>query len=174
MSNLDEVFGKIIEPQKRGASTEERTFSPKSLSNIKGNENLDLIKAAAKISQNCPVSALLFSQIYLIWLVDSEGNFLFALEEYLHPAEDHVRFPKAKDAILQEGYAKLGHPALVSGAAARIAGELYFDADLTPPALVISNKSGRYGVNCGRELHHLKNVAKRLRNENITVLVQFI
>lgn len=72
----------------------------------------------------------------------------------------------------------LGHPLLVGGGGARIAGELYID-DNDPTQIagltwVLNNKSGRYGVHHTRKSDHLANVAELFRRYQVPVEIDFI
>lgn len=171
---LDIRFGKVSAPIRQGATHAERRLSPLSRTNKNNNHSIALLASASNLSSKCPLSALLFSQIYMIWLVDSEGNLLIALEEGFPISEEFKRYPMARNSTLHPAHDRLGHPSLVGGAAARIGGEIYLDTGFNPPCLVMSNASGRYGINCGREPQQLENVANLLRNENINIITQFV
>jgi hypothetical protein len=68
----------------------------------------------------------------------------------------------------------LGHPLLVGGGPARIAGEIYVDYDDDGQLTwVLNNKSGRYGIHSSRQRDHLENVAAEFRRQRLKVKIDF-
>lgn len=84
--------------------------------------------------------------ITLIWCVDKSGSVLIATEE-LAVVNDAVRVsgnPRLRAFGHLRDLPKLGHPTLLDGGQARIAGELAVDIDDFGPFLVLNFNSGRY------------------------------
>jgi hypothetical protein len=100
-----------------------------------------------------------FVDFSLLWLVTEYGEIRIAVEEGVLPesTSGEKRFPLPN--AIKRNYVKLGHPALVQGAHARIGGEIGCDLETDPAQWYITNRSGRYGVNLGRTEAQLANVA---------------
>jgi hypothetical protein len=109
----------------------------------------------------------------IIWLVDVSGQIWFAVEELVLRGEPKG-VPKHQTMELTARADKLGHPALVSCANARIGGEIFFDQTRAPPTWTINNKSGRYGTQPSRTALHLDNVAKEFSRYRIHLTSRFI
>jgi hypothetical protein len=159
--DLDRNFGDAINPNR----VEPLEGSMKPLSyNI-------LSKDTAKILRDLMMSATCDLKISeythrclpILWLIDESGNIIIALEEVYISSDRDFLHPRFKGQDLSDMQARLGHPALVGGKAARIGGELIFDPGATPPTWVLTNESGRYGLRSGRTRQHLENAAAAFR-----------
>ncbi|MBL8576059.1 MAG: hypothetical protein JNK47_02440 [Mesorhizobium sp.] len=140
--NLDEIFGVARLPER--IDKWEQGRSPESLCSFDDKTATALVKL-----QECVQSNLLKFDARtksFLWAIDADGGLTLALEEIA------VRPPEAPQA----GYArrrgfrhpveekKLGHPTLVGGGKARIAGELAFDENGGSLRWVLNANSGRY------------------------------
>jgi len=103
------------------------------------------------------ISSFLTNDIAILWVVNDAGDVLFAVEELVQDGRP-AKVPRHKTIEFFRGAPKMGHPALVRCANARIGGEIYFNADGIPPGWVITNESGRYGMHPSRTPTHLHNV----------------
>jgi len=98
---------------------------------------------------------------------------IFALEETIVEGGTSRR-PRMRGIPLNGNVKPLGHPLLVGGSSARIAGELYLDLkDGSDLVWVLNNRSGRYGMHKSRKLEHLENVAELLRRYGLEVETEF-
>ncbi len=79
------------------------------------------------------VLAGLRQDVIYLWVVDRHGDVMIAIEELL---DGTPRKPGSAERAL-------GHPTLVDGGQARIAGELHWSA--SEGVWKLTNKSGRYG-----------------------------
>jgi hypothetical protein len=113
------------------------------------------------------------NEILIIWLVDTIGRLRFSIEELVLFGVPRG-IPKHQKCELHATADKLGHPALVGGANARIGGEIFFDPTADPPNWFINNKSGRYGLHPSRTSVHLDNVAHQFAKYGITLQKKFI
>jgi hypothetical protein len=168
---LDDRFGPVITPQ-NGLKSWERS------------EQLicyELNQASAKQLSNLLSAAdnggMLFDlaiAVTVIWIVTSEGEMIFALEETIVEGGTSRR-PRMRGIPLNGNVKPLGHPLLVNGAGARIAGELYIDNSSGESALgwVLNNRSGRYGMHRSRLSTHLENVAELLLRYGVEVQTEF-
>lgn len=171
MTELDDRFGPVITPQ-NGLKSWERS------------EQLlcyDLNQASAK-----QLSGLLYTAkeggmllnvaiaVTVIWAVTRDGDMVFALEETIVEGGTS-RGPRMRGIPLNGNVKPLGHPLLVNGAGARIAGELYLDHTNGEGDLiwVLNNRSGRYGMHKSRTREHLQNAAELLRRYGLDVQTDF-
>jgi hypothetical protein len=171
VAGLDDQFGQIISPQ-NGLKSWERS------------EQLlcyELNQSSAKQLSNLLATATdggmllsIATAVTIIWIVTSDGSVIFALEETVVEGGTSRR-PRMRGIPLNGSVKPLGHPLLVGGASARIAGELYLDVDESGQSLhwVLNNRSGRYGMHKSRTPEHLENVAELLRRYGIEVETEF-
>jgi hypothetical protein len=122
------------------------------------------------------IHRVVWSTLRILWVVDAAGVFHFALEEQFNAGlgKFATRSPKPAPAPMHPTFTKIGHPALVACMPARIGGEIYLDIGYSPPRWVITNKSGRYGVNVGRTEAHLTAVVAMLDRFGLTMNPVFI
>jgi hypothetical protein len=177
--NFDERYGPLVEPQKtpmrRSHAVEPWEFE-QPLSTLVLNAETGKRLAVLLREGNEPFSLVssLLRQSAILWIVTESGEIRFALEELVYVAPDgkswvrsghpYTGVPKLEFPVLSAGRSKIGHPALVEGKSARIAGELFLDRNAVGQPWTIANRSGRYGRVAGkREPRHLENVAKEFR-----------
>ncbi|WP_137151003.1 hypothetical protein [Devosia sp. FKR38] len=170
--NLDDAYGEV-RPAAR--------VDPAELSNLPGTrQRLDensgpvLRRYMQSAIDGVLLSVVLHRTIPILWAIDEEGSFWFALEEVIDTATAGYLFPFARDLLLKTTQAKLGHPAVVGATKARLGGEIYFDDGLDPPAWVLNNKSGRFGYGEGRRKEHLNSAHSDLAVHGIDVVVDLI
>lgn len=172
MSDLDDEFGPVISPQSGGLRNWEANESLicYELNQASAKQLADLLAAASAGSIGLKVA----TAVTLIWIVTASGDVVFALEETIE-INGTSRMPRMRGVPLNGNVKPLGHPLLVNGKAARIAGELYLDsasgnAELT---WVLNNRSGRYGVHKSRKKAHLEKVADLFRRYGLPVQTDF-
>jgi hypothetical protein len=111
----------------------------------------------------CASSGLLIPRIIhqsaiILWLIDNGGAVWFCLEEMYKDNSETKMLPRLNSVDYPKGYEKLGHPALIGGRRARIAGEITWSPGgrNSKPRWIISNKSGRYGIRPDIAASHLR------------------
>lgn len=171
------MFGTLILPQRPdqrlAVEQWERDFAPDSLSRLDDDSARSLKQTMEEISSGWTLGRVLTYDIIIIWVVDRRGDIWFAIEELVLNDMPTGR-PKHQTLELTSTFPKLGHPALVNCARARVAGEIYFDTGDDPPVWKISNNSGRYGRLPSRTRAHLNNVADHFRSFRIDLTPHFI
>jgi hypothetical protein len=143
--DLDKTFGRLRNPE-RIDKWEDRP--PESLSNLNRQLADDLIAL-----EKCAQSQLLkFSArtINYLWVVDEAGAIKISVEEIALKPPDAPRagYPRRRGYRHISEEKKLGHPTLLCGGPARIAGELAFDEISGRLRWMLNANSGRY---CRRE-----------------------
>jgi hypothetical protein len=113
-----------------------------------------------------------FRHFAILWVVNESGEILIAIEEGIF-AGQNFPLPKTLVSTRAMAYSKLGHPALVDCKPARIAGEIMCDLEDGAGEWYINNRSGRYGVNVGRTLEQLVNVADEFARFGIKLQPDF-
>ncbi|MEO5330826.1 MAG: hypothetical protein H7839_02275 [Magnetococcus sp. YQC-5] len=177
MDALDEKFGILIDPQPlperhRAFQTWERDFAPNSLSKLDNATADSLMWAMHEISSGWKLGKVLIYDTKIIWIIDRSGNLWFAIEELVLNGKP-TGYPKHTKLLITVSQSKLGHPALINCAQARIAGEIYFDTNSDPPIWKINNLSGRYGRHNSRTPVHLDNVVTLFKGYGIDVTPHF-
>lgn len=165
---LDERFGETVDPHR--ATYYERLFAPVSLIKIESPEIVHFLKFMESVDKSHYFSSFQEEEFTLIWLVDVLGNIRIAIEEAVPPPgpSQQRQFPAPK--AIARLCNRLGHPALVSADPARVGGEIYYDNG----EWIINNRSGRYGLNLGRQKKHLDHVALSFEAVGIKVEVDFL
>lgn len=172
--NLDEVYGPSIGPLPRDDGSTHDDWEkapPVSHSSLAGLAAQQLATYIRNVEQRWKVGETLAGGSTIIWLVDENGLLWFAIEELVVDGVG-IGVPKPELPVNGPKFAKVGHPALVGGRAARIGGELVFDSDLGTWEL--NNASGRYGFDASRSPFHLINVARDLKEVGIIVSPKYI
>jgi len=158
-SDLDGRFGHAIPPKR--LDPVEAAVQPLSLQRLTG-KTAKLLKRLMLVSeQGLGVARFAYAAVPILWVIDSSGDLWFALEEIIQAEDGKFVFPRIRDTPMDPGHQRLGHPSLVRGANARIAGEIFFDIRAEFPAWVITNGSGRYGLREGRSPAQLSNVSQK-------------
>lgn len=168
-TTLDDLYGIVKKPEK--CAEEERHVEPESLTILGEAEANGLKSLMEATDKELPLAASLFSQVLILWLIDADGCFRFALEEVVTTGSKRYLRPRLRRDRLSDGETRLGHPSLVSGVGARIGGELCFDPGWGHErrGWKLTNGSGRYGTIPGRTSAHLSNVAALLKAHGISV-----
>lgn len=171
--SLDRRYGSLVDPGRPRPG--ESHLGPQSLSRLDGH-GADLLRRIIETAPHpCCLGEVLFDAVPILWVVDANGTFLFALEDVVEVATSRYLYPRPRKLRLATTETKLGHPALVGGASARIGGELCISVDRGGETCwVLTNRSGRYGMNCGRRKVQLSNVGDDLRNAGISVQCSFL
>jgi hypothetical protein len=111
---------------------------------------------------------LVSNSFCILWVADDVGQIWVAIEELVSKLDSGYRVPLLRQLDIPDGFLKLGHPSLLPRIAGRIGGELMFD-DESDPKWVLTNKSGRYGINRGRTLQELDKAAEIFKSLGIAV-----
>jgi hypothetical protein len=169
-------FGPLIAPVRpvEGVMVQqwERDFAPDSLTKLDSVSGESLKQIMREISSDWKLGKVLTYDTIIIWLVDKIGDVWFALEELVFNDMPTGR-PKHQSLPLTTNLPKLGHPALINCARARIAGEIYYDTGAVLPLWRINNQSRRYGRHSSRIPLHLSNVSDQFRAYGVDVTPDF-
>ncbi len=171
-TDMDTRYGCALPPAFPVSHAEVR-YVPKSCEKLDQASGIRLKALMDEVTQGVKFSKITFWSIAVLWIMDECGDIHFAVEEVVD-SRGNLAFPLPFQVDIPFGKSKLGHPALVRGANARIAGEIYFDMNASPATWTISNKSGRYGLRKTTVLSHLENVAKIFNGYGIPMDVEFI
>lgn len=139
---MDSQFGSVRSPEKIDKREEGRR--PESISTLNGSlaGNLEKLKALAQ----CDLFRFAARAKNYIWAMDEAGKIVIAVEELAldRPEADYTGYPRRRGYKHPSEEKKLGHPTLLNGGKARIAGELAFDDDDDGLVWVLNANSGRY------------------------------
>jgi len=172
-ATLDEIFGEALDPIRVDAL--EGQLRPQSLHLLSRNTARLLKRLMAVTEKGLGVTRYVYSELPILWVVDSMGKLWFSIEEVVNASTQEYIFPRARNFPAAEGMQKLGHPALIEAGPGRIGGEILFDLDLKPSgAWCITNASGRYGTRPGRVPNHLANAAREFARYGIDLQEVFI
>lgn len=170
--DLDALFGMLVSPGK--VDPKEKSVLPRSLQKLETTSGGLLRQLMEVTERHLGVSAYVYCELPILWIVDDRGEVWFSLEEVVNEETDEFAIPRLRDSAVANGYARLGHPSLVSANAARIAGEILFDVRADKPSWYITNASGRYGIGHDRREEHLVEVRRLFEEFGIILLQQFI
>lgn len=170
--DLDNHYGYALPPAFQ-VSNAEAKYVPRSCEKLDEASGMRLKALMDEVVQGVKFSKVTFWSIAVLWIMDECGDIYFAVEEVVD-SRGNLMFPLPFQLDIPSGKSKLGHPALVRGANARIAGEIYFDMNASPAAWIISNKSGRYGLRKTTTSSHLENIAKIFESYAIPMGIEFI
>lgn len=115
-----------------------------------------------------------------IWAMNGNGDVVIAVEEIAPTAYDGRSvprgYPRRKGLEHPVEKRKLGHPTLLDGGEARIAGELAFDLDPSGTKLVwmLNANSGRYCAEKPPTAVQIDNIARLFVNRGLTVTVDYM
>lgn len=111
-----------------------------------------------------------------LWAMDVRGDIWLAVEELATRQDEAalVGFPKFRGFIHPADVTKLGHPSLIDGREARVAGELGLDAPNGSLEWVLNGHSGRYCRVQPPTPGQLDNVAARFRSLGMTLEVDYL
>ncbi|OSI62573.1 hypothetical protein BSZ18_18630 [Bradyrhizobium canariense] len=170
---LDETFGEALAPDR--VDPLEGELRPQSLHRL-SRDTARLLKQLMVVTEKgLGVTRYVYSELPILWVVDSVGKFWFSIEEVVNATTREYIFPRARYFRTAEGTQKLGHPALIEAGPGRIGGEILFDLHYKPSAAwCITNGSGRYGTRPGRTPDHLANAAKEFARYGIKLQDVFI
>lgn len=172
MATLDNDFGLALPPD-RNVSPAEKRYSPSSLQKLDSSSGARLKALMDEVSNGITFPKITFWSISILWIMDEFGEIYFSVEEIVNSKGGFVALLQ-QDNVVPPGKSKLGHPSLISGANARIAGEIYFDLRANSPAWTISNCSGRYGLRKTTQKKHLENVSKIFSKHGISMDIFYI
>lgn len=111
----------------------------------------------------------------MIWAMDEAGTVVIAVEELaMEPDMPMQGFPRRRGYRHPSEEKKLGHPTLLDGAPARIAGELAFDEIDGKLRWVLNANSGRYCRKQPPTREQLNNVCTLLGEHKLNVIVDEI
>jgi len=110
-----------------------------------------------------------------IWAIDPAGELKLALEELAvqEPESKYQGYPRRRGYRHPAEERKLGHPTLLGGGPARIAGELVQDDGTSGPHWVVNANSGRYCKHQSPSERQLGNVAAKFKSFGLDVMVDF-
>lgn len=115
-----------------------------------------------------------------IWAMNEGGDVVIAVEEIASSAYEGRSvakgYPRRKGLEHPVEQRKLGHPTLLDGRNARIAGELTFDMDSSGTKLVwmLNANSGRYCAEIPPTSVQIENIARLFVNHGLTVTVDYM
>lgn len=175
---LDDRFGKVRDARK-GANGScfhewEDRHTPFSLFKLDRNSGEAMCKAL-ELAQQSPFGIAL-TTIGFIWVMDSSGHVWIAVEELALADEVKRRgIPRRRHGQHPASEKKLGHPTLVAGQAARIAGELAIEEISGRYRWVINCSSGRYCYNekSRPKVAHLVNLMEHFRGFGVSVMPDY-
>jgi hypothetical protein len=171
LSELDDLYGPVIAAQNGGLKSWEANERLKryELNQSSAQELAQLLTLAESGDMGFDI----MQALTLLWIVNADGDFIFALEETID-LQGTSRRPKMRGVPLSPTVKPLGHPLLVGGAGARIGGEIYIDTSDTKLTWVLNNQSGRYGLHKSRTSEHLDNAAGLVRRYQLRIETDFI
>lgn len=171
---LDERYGELLNAVSPGGGNAvedwERTYFPRSMSTLTSTSAAHLSGLMSSVSKSCRLDQFLVLDIVILWLVNENGDVVFAVEEAVSDGLP-LDVPRHRRAEHKIGKDKLGHPSLVAGGKARIAGEIYYD--IRRNAWMINMKSGRYSAEYDRTKGQLTNVSNQFRDHGIILTVEY-
>lgn len=177
--NLDALFGPSIPAQRtpgRSLAVDdwERGNKPVSFSTLGDESAAPLKRFMSDVSAGWRVGRTLCFDVLIIWAVDESGEIVFAVEETIEAGAPTGR-AKHQRAEATQRLDKLGHPALVGGGNARIAGEIRLQEAADGRIYwEINNRSGRYGLEKSRKIEHLSNVKDQFAKFDLTLEPDFV
>jgi hypothetical protein len=171
---IEEKFGELMEASKPWAAGNpidewEANHYPDSLTKLTTQSSIHLVKLMESISQGFELNTFVYSDVRIIWLVDVYGDIIFSIEESIDGEGNPLRFPFHKQAQRFGIIRKLGHPSLVGGRMARIAGEIYYDYGAAK--WVINSSSGRYSSARKLTKLYVMNVAEVFEKFGVSLFV---
>jgi hypothetical protein len=179
VSDLDAKFGRLVDPTQVRVAPCEETNTQQSIFQLDetGAARLRRIMEAVQNDEGCYLSRCLVSELCLLWVIDKDGSVILGLEEGVTSTERKFPLPRAMVEARPRLWPKestLGHPALVHCEQARIGGEFTYDPAHPRGPWLLTNKSGRFGVNLGRTEGELEAAADLFREKGIQVQTFFI
>lgn len=164
--NLDQRYGPVRLPEK--VDEWERDRKPASLSDLRAAARslLDIENLANSFLMRQSLRAQNF-----LWVMDADGFVLIAVEELAitYPDVPYSGYPRRRGYRHPHEEKKLGHPTLVAGGPARIAGELALDTDGAGLRWILNANSGRYCRQMPPDSAHLACVAALFKAHGVTV-----
>jgi hypothetical protein len=144
---LDKEFGRVREAKKRdnGSCFQDWEVGSQPISLFKLDvESCEQLASALQLAKNAPFGMAL-TTIGFIWVMNEHGEIWIAVEE-LALADPIKRrgIPKRRSGQHPADEKKLGHPTLIKGASARIAGELAIEEISGKYSIIVNCSSGRY------------------------------
>ena len=170
--NLDIEFGELRAPEKIMAW--EKGRRPNSLCTVDANLLMTL-SALRDCAQSQLLKSAAQTQNYL-WIMDDNGDIKIAIEEIaiLDGKPDTRGFPRRRGYKHPSEDQKLGHPTLLDGGDARIAGELALDLDGNRLLWVLNANSGRYCKQKPPSKRQVDATAKLIRDMGLDIQVDYL
>ena len=169
-AELDEKFGEIRHPD-RIDEWEDRV--PDSLSTL----DVDLATSLAELEKlvQCKLLKSAARAKNYIWAMAPDGEIRIAIEELAvqQPEATFSGYPRRRGYKHPSEEKKLGHPTLLQGKGARIAGELAFDELDGRLRWVFNVNSGRYCRARPPSDLQIKQAAERFRELGLDVFVDY-
>lgn len=169
---LDELFGELVEPN--WISEKEKTVTPLSLQELSEISAVPLQQFMQATASLLGVTAYVYCELPILWVVNDEGKILIAVEEIVEAQTVNFKRPRLRDTAVDAGFERLGHPALVQAKSARIGGEILFDVRAASPHWIITNGSGRYGLLRNRKSEQLEAVVQKFSEFGISLKPYFL
>ena len=165
---LSELYGVPEAPVP--CAEEERLVRPESVQSLNKTTAPLLMSALAATVDGLLALECVYSQLPMLWVIDSKGEMHFAVEEIVTMGSKRLLRPRLVRDVPGVNETRLGHPALIGGADGRIGGELCFDPGWGTQrrGWKLTNASGRYGLLEGRTSNHLVNAVKLLEKFSVT------
>lgn len=162
-------FGSLRLPEKVDEWEKDRT--PESLTTF-DSELADKLVALEELTK-CKLFRASARAQNFIWAMDDAGEIKIAVEELAltMPEASFPGYPRRRGYRHPSEDKKLGHPTLLNGGHARIAGELAFDEDGPILVWVLNANSGRYCRQKPPTLAQLESIADLFRSHGVKVIV---
>jgi hypothetical protein len=170
--SLDDAYGEALPPNR--IDLLEKALLPRSLQQLSSESAELLSQLMTATEQGLGVARYVYCELPILWVMDLAGNLWFSIEEIVNIDTHEFVLPRLRNAAVEEGKQRLGHPSLIGGNPGRIGGEIYFDNDFDPSSWFITNGSGRYGLCYGRTSLHLSNAAQCFAAHGIRLREFFI
>lgn len=171
MQDFDSLYGKAMPPVSVGLSGAavyawETDNLPKSLT-VLTEKNANFFKQLLdSVVNGFRINETAYRGVRILWLVKEDGAIVFAIEELVNEQLQASGIPSHLLIRADPAYGKkLGHPSLVHGGSARIAGEIYYSSERLK--WFINGSSGRYSLTQGRSEENLSNVAELFKKFGI-------
>ncbi|UXS39809.1 hypothetical protein FY150_08865 [Agrobacterium tumefaciens] len=169
---MDEDFGSIRAPEK--VDEWEKGRKPESISKLDEMLGAKLAELE-KLAQYQLFKFSARAKNY-IWAMNETGEIIIAVEELAleKPEASYSGYPRRRGYRHPSEEKKLGHPTLLNGGKARIAGELAFDEDDDNGLVWILNaNSGRYCKQKPPTPGQLNKVAEIFKSRGVDVKVDY-
>lgn len=170
--DLDKDFGPARSPER--IDRWEQDSEPESLSTL----DADLAERLVRLEQIAQCNLLRHAELAknYIWAMAPDGSIRIAVEELAIEPRPEVStgYPRRKGPVHPSEEKKLGHPTLLGGGLARIAGELAFDEFDGVLKWVFNVNSGRYCKQLPPSPDQVERAATIFRNHGLDIVIDDI